>query len=35
AAHARYRELLGLRREAYAGLKGVYAGLAGMRDVSP
>jgi xylulokinase len=35
AAHARYRELLALRREAYAGLKSVYAGLAAMRDVSP
>lgn len=27
-AHARYRDLLALRREAYAGLKGVFAGLA-------
>jgi xylulokinase len=32
AAHARYRELLGLRREAYAGLKGVFAQLAARRD---
>jgi xylulokinase len=35
AAHARYRELLALRRETYTGLKSVYAGLAAMRDVSP
>lgn len=28
AAHQRYRELLTLRREAYAGLKPVFAGLA-------
>lgn len=27
-AHQRYRELLGLRRQAYAGLKPVFAGLA-------
>jgi xylulokinase len=32
AAHARYRELLGLRRAAYAGLKGVFAGLGSLRD---
>lgn len=31
AAHARYRELLGLRRGAYEGLKGVFEGLAGFR----
>lgn len=31
AAHARYRELLGLRREAYGGLKSVFAGLAAFR----
>jgi xylulokinase len=30
-AHARYRELLGLRRQAYAGLKPVFAGLAALR----
>jgi xylulokinase len=35
AAHARYRELLALRRETYTGLKSVYAGLAAMREVSP
>ena len=35
AAHARYRELLELRRAAYAGLKGVFAGLAALRDLSP
>jgi xylulokinase len=35
AAHARYRELLELRRAAYAGLKGVFAGLGALRDVSP
>lgn len=29
-AHARYRELLALRREAYAGLKDVYARLANL-----
>ena len=32
AAHARYRELLVLRRAAYAGLKGVFAGLGAFRD---
>ena len=31
AAHARYRELLGLRRGAYAGLRGVFQGLATFR----
>ena len=31
AAHARYRELLGLRREAYAGLRGVFSGLGSFR----
>jgi len=35
AAHARYRELLELRRAAYAGLKGVFAGLGKFREVSP
>ncbi len=30
-AHARYRELLGLRRQAYAGLRPVFAGLAPLR----
>lgn len=30
AAHARYRELLALRREAYAGLRPVFAGLASL-----
>ena len=35
AAHARYRELLALRRAAYAGLRGVYEGLAALRPVSP
>ncbi|MBX3202238.1 MAG: hypothetical protein KF894_29175 [Labilithrix sp.] len=30
-AHARYRELLALRREAYAGLRPVFAGLAATR----
>lgn len=32
AAHARYRDLLALRRAAYAGLKGVFSGLAALRD---
>jgi xylulokinase len=32
SAHARYRELLELRRAAYAGLKGVFAGLSALRD---
>ena len=32
AAHARYRELLELRRAAYVGLKGVFAGLSALRD---
>ena len=32
AAHARYRELLSLRRAAYAGLKDVFAGLAAFRN---
>jgi xylulokinase len=32
AAHARYRELLALRRAAYAGLKPVFQGLATLRD---
>ena len=32
AAHRRYRELLELRRAAYAGLKGVFAGLGALRD---
>ncbi|MDB4941078.1 MAG: Xylulose kinase, partial [Labilithrix sp.] len=27
SAHARYRELLALRRASYAGLREVYAGL--------
>jgi xylulokinase len=31
AAHARYRELLALRRDAYAGLRGVFAGLEEIR----
>ena len=31
-AHARYRELLALRRESYAGLRGVFAGLAALRE---
>ncbi len=31
AAHARYRELLLLRRSAYAGLREVFAGLAALR----
>ena len=35
AAHARYRELLELRRAAYAGLKGVFAGLGAFRGISP
>ena len=35
AAHARYRELLALRREAYAGLRGVFVGLAAFRAISP
>jgi xylulokinase len=35
AAHRRYRELLSLRREAYRGLKGVFLGLAGFREVTP
>lgn len=30
-AHARYRELLALRRAAYGGLKGVFAGLSAFR----
>jgi xylulokinase len=34
AAHATYRELLALRREAYGGLKGVFAGLSTLRGVS-
>jgi hypothetical protein len=32
AAHARYRELLELRRASYAGLRGVFAGLAKLRN---
>ena len=32
AAHTRYRELLELRRAAYAGLKGVFAGLGALRE---
>jgi xylulokinase len=32
SAHARYRELLALRRDAYAGLRGVFAGLGRLRD---
>ena len=32
AAHARYRELLVLRRDAYTGLRGVFAGLAALRS---
>ena len=31
AAHTRYRELLGLRRGAYAGLRDVFTGLAKLR----
>ncbi len=31
AAHARYRELLELRRASYAGLRGVFAGLSRLR----
>lgn len=31
-AHARYRELLALRRESYSGLRGVFAGLGKFRD---
>jgi sugar (pentulose or hexulose) kinase len=31
AAHGRYRALLALRREAYAGLKGVFLGLGALR----
>ncbi len=31
AAHARYRELLGLRRATYAGLRGVFDGLSHFR----
>ena len=30
-AHGRYRELLGLRRDAYAGLRGVFLGLGSLR----
>jgi sugar (pentulose or hexulose) kinase len=32
AAHAKYRELLGLRRATYAGLRGVFEGLANFRN---
>jgi xylulokinase len=32
AAHARYRELLTLRRASYAGLRDVFAGLANLRN---
>ncbi|MEA2748120.1 MAG: xylulokinase [Myxococcales bacterium] len=32
AAHTRYRELLELRRATYAGLRGVFEGLANLRD---
>jgi xylulokinase len=35
AAHARYRALLELRRATYAGLRGVFEGLARLRAVSP
>lgn len=35
AAHRRYRELLDLRREAYRGLRGVFTGLAALRNVTP
>lgn len=35
AAHRRYRDLLELRREAYRGLKGVFLGLTGFREVTP
>lgn len=31
-AHARYRELLALRRETYSGLRDVFAGLAALRN---
>jgi xylulokinase len=34
AAHARYRELLGLRRSAYAGLRDVFLGLGAFRTRS-
>lgn len=34
AAHARYREMLTLRRAAYAGLKPVFEGLARSREAS-
>jgi xylulokinase len=35
AAHARYRELLGLRRATYAGLRGVFEGLSRLRSLTP
>jgi xylulokinase len=35
AAHARYRELLALRRATYAGLRGVFEGLSKLRTLSP